>query len=142
MLAVFLVAFALGFYTLFRGSAPPLGDDECDGVVAAMGSSPWSDLRLLFSLVLSAEDVPISCLGGTEAGTLAMAGLYAYVLGSVVLLLNMLIAMVSERLRTTRTRALISRSPGTCFASALPPVRDGRLHRWPRRSRQTARRTT
>ena len=73
----------------------PGGDpDDCMAVYVSLGGSTmWRSLILLWEIVLGG-DLHLGCLRESVHSYVATALMYAYLIISVVLLLNMLIAMM------------------------------------------------
>ena len=67
----------------------------CDSIIGT-DANFWSTLKLLFEGSLLAESPFIACVEGSNHGTVGLLFVYGFMLVSVVLLLNMIIAMMGK----------------------------------------------
>ena len=96
LLLLVLFGFAGALSTLFIGEAFVGGHDAvCDSIIGT-DANFWSTLKLLFEGSLLAESPFIACVEGSNHGTVGLLFVYGFMLVSVVLLLNMIIAMMGK----------------------------------------------
>jgi len=94
LVVAFLAPFVAGFVVLFkRADVAADNDDDCNGLVEAR---PLSIGFALFEMILGGGDGKVDCLQSAGYSGVVVATLQAYLVLTVVLLLNLLIALLSK----------------------------------------------
>ena len=91
---VIVLAFAAGLYHMLRISHQT--DDECAHYQEALDSNILTAMGKLFFVALDSGEANIDCLSSTTVWGTAPAVMVLYLLLSVILLMNMLIAMMAK----------------------------------------------